>query len=392
LWVRHPLTVLSVVGATAVASALTFDPQAWAIASVSLAAIVVGMLWPRVAIGSVSGEIAPGSRYGVEGEPLPFRLEIRNRAPWSLFGLAFDVSALGCDASSPAELVGLEAIGAASEQRFEIDSIPQRRGLVPRRPTELAIGFPFGLEIRRKEVHTLDYALVHPRTWPIVGLPNQRLVAAAPDGPESKQAGETGTTLGLRPYRRGDSPRDVHWPQTARCRKLIVRERAGGEVSRTTIVVDVTRLAVYGNDPDATLDWVVRGAASLAGRLEADGVFASVIVPGLRGMQTLHGDAALDALAEVGFDERAPSALLAAAAPRINHSNPGWLVTTPAGFNRLTTGQRAASGWSFLLIDTGEHETNAVASAAGPTLLAAIPPRLPSESQPGDAFHVRRLA
>jgi uncharacterized protein (DUF58 family) len=391
-WVRHPLTVLSIVGATAVATALTFDPQAWAIASVSAAAIVVGMLWPRVSIASVSGELAPGSRYGIEGQPLPFRLQLRNRAPWSLFGLAFDVSSLSGDVSSPAELVGLEAIGAASEQRFEIQSLPRRRGLLPRRSPELATGFPFGLELRRTAVHAVDLAMIRPKTWPLVGFSTPRPLAAAQDGPESRQAGETGTTLGLRPYRRGDSPRDVHWQQTARCRELIVRERSGSETSRTKIVVDVTRLAVSGNDPDATLDWVVRGAASLADRLEADGVSAAIIVPGLRGMQTLRGDAALDALAEVGFDERAPSALFATAAPLINRSNPGWLVTTPTGFNRLTTAQRAASGWSFLLIDTGEHETNAMASAAGPTLLAAIPPRLPSESQPGDAFHVRRLA
>jgi uncharacterized protein (DUF58 family) len=48
-----------------------------------------------------------------------------------------------------------------------------------------------------------------------------------------------GEYAGLRPYRRGDSIRSIHWQQSARHERLIVRERAASQQSICVVCLDV---------------------------------------------------------------------------------------------------------------------------------------------------------
>lgn len=393
-WMRHPLTVLVLVGLTAAAVALTFDPQAWPPAIVCGATVVVGLVWPRLTLAAVTAETSGAERRGTEGEPLQFHLRVANRAPWNVYGLSFDVAALQApyDCGTP-EFVGLDAVGAAAEEQFLVTAVPRRRGYLPRRPVQLATGFPFGLEIRRKPAQTRELTLVRPRTWPLVGLPTQQLRTNADDGPESRRPGDCGTTLGLRLFRRGDSPRDVHWPQSARCGELIVRERAGCESARVEILVDVTRTAASGVDADEILDWIVRGTASLARHLDEAGTACSLVLPRLGGFRSLCGDHALDALAEVELDERATDTYFAAASRSVANSSPAWFVTTRAGYARLSRSQRESHGYRFFLVEVAREASVGLdaVSTAGCVYLADIPIRPPHEYHEGDAFHVRNL-
>jgi uncharacterized protein (DUF58 family) len=392
-WMRHPLTVLVLVGLTAAAVALTFDPQAWPPAIVCGVAVVVGLVWPRLTLAAVTAETSGAERRGTEGEPLGFHLRVANRAPWNVHGLSFDVAALEAPDRGTPELVGLDAVGASAEEQFLVTAVPRRRGYMPRRPVQLATGFPFGLEIRRKSASTSEPTLVRPRTWPLVGLPTQQLRTNADDGPESRRPGDCGTTLGLRLFRRGDSPRDVHWPQSARCGELIVRERAGCESARVAILVDVTRIAASGIDAEEALDWIVRGTASLARHLDEAGTACSLVLPSRGGFRSLCGDPALDALAEVELDERASDTYFAAASRSVANSSSAWFVTTRAGYARLTRSQRETRGYRFFLVEV-TRETSRIDDelpTAGLVYLADIPIRAPHEYRPGDAFHVRNL-
>ncbi len=75
-------------------------------------------------------------------------------------------------------------------------------------------------------------------------------------------AGNWGDPLGVRPYRRGDPLRRIHWGQTAKHRQLIVCEVQSHALPHVQILLD-TDLAVHSG-PDGSLEWSIRIAASFA--------------------------------------------------------------------------------------------------------------------------------
>jgi uncharacterized protein (DUF58 family) len=69
--------------------------------------------------------------------------------------------------------------------------------------------------------------------------------------------------MGVRPYRRGDSPRRIHWAASARHDRLIVCEVQSASRPAVLLVLD-TDIHVHTSGPDGTREWAVRIAASLA--------------------------------------------------------------------------------------------------------------------------------
>jgi uncharacterized protein (DUF58 family) len=121
------------------------------------------------------------------------------------------------------------------------------------------------------------------------------------------KVGSTGDVLGVRPYRRGDSPRRVHWAQSAKHDRLIVCELQSYSRPVVLLVLDADP-SVHTHGEEGSREWAVRVTASLAkGWLEAGAqvglaVAGSYFPPnaGSEHMKTL-----LDALARLG-DTAAP--------------------------------------------------------------------------------------
>ncbi len=92
----------------------------------------------------------------------------------------------------------------------------------------------------------------------------------ASDGSVTRgRVGSTGDILGVRPYRRGDSPRRIHWAQTARHDRLIVCELQTNVRPVVLLVLDADP-ANHSLGPNGSREWAIRIAASLArGWLEA---------------------------------------------------------------------------------------------------------------------------
>jgi uncharacterized protein (DUF58 family) len=101
-----------------------------------------------------------------------------------------------------------------------------RRGVYLLERITLATRFPFGLFLKERDVRQPAELVVWPRTDRTV-RPVRHAGGRAPRGEPVKalQAGmERGSFRGLRPYRSGDDPRDVHWRSTARAGEPIIRE------------------------------------------------------------------------------------------------------------------------------------------------------------------------
>jgi uncharacterized protein (DUF58 family) len=106
-----------------------------------------------------------------------------------------------------------------------------RRGVYRLEWITLATRFPFGLFLKERDIRQPAELVVWPRTDRPV-RPIRRAGGRAPRAEPTRAlpaAGERGSFRGLRPYRPGDEPRDVHWRSTARAGEPIIREfdRAG---------------------------------------------------------------------------------------------------------------------------------------------------------------------
>ena len=101
------------------------------------------------------------------------------------------------------------------------------RGEYPLDEIVLSTTFPYGLFRKERDIVLPGTVLVRPRTTrPVRALrPAGRAGVRARTPLAAAAAGaERGEFRGLRPYRSGDDPRDVHWRSTARTGEPIVRE------------------------------------------------------------------------------------------------------------------------------------------------------------------------
>ncbi len=161
------------------------------------------------------------------------------------------------------------------------------RGRHPVGPLVVDSSYPFGILHAVRELALPGEVVVLPevgrvdremfRRWLIRG--------GSSDGharrPNRRPATGSGDVRGLRPYRPGDSPRDVHWRTSARRGQLLVREYDRSEPLALVIVVD-PYLAGFTGDAAWRLEWALSLATTLGvAWAEADeATDLTLIVPG----------------------------------------------------------------------------------------------------------------
>lgn len=96
----------------------------------------------------------------------------------------------------------------------------------------------------------------------------------------SAAAGEGSAFRGLRPYRRGDPLKDVHWRTSARTGRLMVCEYERRLTARYYVYLDLDASRADGPRPGANLEDAVRLAATLGRQLQAENVLAQILVVG----------------------------------------------------------------------------------------------------------------
>jgi len=177
---------------------------------------------------------------GPAGEPLPVRLHLRDAAPapwWTPLKLGRHAIALQWhrDDSDPV----YTDLAAGGLQEVELTWTPPTRGEHPLPDVTVSTRFPLGLFRAWALWRPVATALVWPRPeqnpppWPEASNPSSeaaqqtRKTAAPPEELEPE---------GVRPWRRGDRPREVHWKLSARLLAhdgpLLVREQAPSTADR----------------------------------------------------------------------------------------------------------------------------------------------------------------
>jgi uncharacterized protein (DUF58 family) len=321
---RRKLLVLAALTAVAYLAAIN-RAQAfmWAIAALLSATLITGFAWPRWLVKQLSVTRSGPSR-AEEGETIEFQVTVENRGwlPRFMVELVDHLPFIGFNDAKGAngeKVLGMLAyLPGRKRQQFKVPVQCEKRGYYRLGPVGLASSFPLGLtEAKLTRNEGLQTLTIYPDVFAILSLPLRGAPSQIHRGgyllPEGAGAAEFS---GLREYRRGDNPRHVHWPTTARLNELMVREYEPLASACLYITLDQAAEANVGTGRESTFEYAVRIAASIARsactqstrtRIAGDGQAA---LRGLAGSGDAHFQGILDELAVVACDGNIPYAHL----------------------------------------------------------------------------------
>lgn len=232
----------------------------------------------------------------------------------------------------------VESASSQSERTWSATGTCQRRGVFRLGPWDLQMGDPLGFFTVTHHYPETMTIMVYPRAshLPNLQLPRGR----APGHAQSSERAQEDTIMvgGVRQYAPGDSLRRVHWRATAHYDHMMVREFDREPTGDVWLVLDMDAAVQAGEGAEATQEYGVIMAASLAAQftgkgenravgLVMSGAKPALLSPGLSQVQLWR---ILEALAEAEPAEGRPLAtLLAQAGPSLG-SGRTVVVITPS--------------------------------------------------------------
>jgi uncharacterized protein (DUF58 family) len=340
----NPLGILILAALAALLCGAFLHTQGFILFGSVVAVIALGVSWPPLSLRGLRGSISFEKARAVEGERVEACLTLRNRLPWAAYGLAVrdGLSDRGTDAEEGQPSVGIAWTPRRRTVLCRWEFVPQRRGVYPLSTPLLTTGFPFGLWENKRVLSVKAPLVVWPRTWPVGPVPMVSGDQQVEGNVSRSKVGSNGDVLGVRPYRRGDSPRRIHWGQSARHDRLIVCELQANARPVVQLVLDVDLAVHAGQGPDNSREWAIRIVASLAKGWLAAGVEVGAVWNG----QVIHAatgskqsNALLDALAKLPDATGTPlRETMSSLACRSFTDGLQVIVTTDVGVSRATDG------------------------------------------------------
>ena len=294
------MTLVVAIGATN-----TGNNGLYLLVSVFLGALVVsGIVSRRNVEGLEVGLDGPAEVFA--GEPSRFTLRLRNLGRLPRRAVLVKIGGAVAPILFPLVVAG-------SEETRGVDLVFSRRGR--RRAESLLVysGFPIGLFRKGRMREVADERIVYPalRLGP---SPRPDPREAERGDPRSRRVGRGAEIRNLRDAVFGDDPRDVHWPQTARQGKFIIKERAAEEGRDSLVRLDLKRPEVAGPEWERAFETAVSETAGLALQLLARGSRVGLLLGGQLlppGSGPAHRRALLTALALVQpSNDPAPAAVV----------------------------------------------------------------------------------
>lgn len=243
----------------------------WGIAAILLGTLVTSFVWPRWLVQRLEvGRTGPSR--ATEGETITLSVVVRNLGWFPRYmieltdHLPFVGAASGLPGSNPVLLGQIAYVPIQGSRNFNVTIPCEKRGLYQLGPVGLASSFPLGMaEARLQKNGDKQTLIIYPSVFPIMTLNLRGTPSLAHRGgfllPEGAGTAEF---RGLREYRPGDNPRHVHWATSARLNKLIIKEFEPLAAASLLMVLDLATLSNVGQGKHATLEYMVKIAASIA--------------------------------------------------------------------------------------------------------------------------------
>jgi len=255
-----PLGVLVATLFVAIVCGLFLHPRIFTLSGGIAFVLAAGICWPWIVVRGNRTRIFFEQPRAMEGEAVAILARTTNHLPIPSWGLALREGNEKRDRSLSVRFGGIPSrIQAESRWVFR----PTIRGVYPRSPLYLSTGFPFGIWEPRRLASCDSPLLVWPQTFPVGPVPVMDGEDVIDGNVTRNKVGTMGDVVGLRPYRRGDSPRRVHWAQSARHDRLIVCELHSNSRPVVLLVLDADP-TIHTLGPNGSREWSIRILASLA--------------------------------------------------------------------------------------------------------------------------------
>jgi uncharacterized protein (DUF58 family) len=267
-WLKKPIGWVVCGAAFSALVGLLIGPQGFVLMAAFLTLLTLGVVWPWLSMRGLNCRLRLTEPRSREGETLNIELEIRNRWPIPIFGMMLEGQFLQ-DIENEHDIVAvaMKRVPSWSVSRFQWRLQPVRRGILPADIPRIAIGFPFGLYQSSKPVQIVGRTMVWPQCIDLRGIPQSPGQGFNVEGNFSNRSGEYGEVIGIRRYRHGDSLKNIHWNQTAKSDRLVVRERQSLAQNPFRIIVDLTPSHHRGTGSQSSHEWAIRIAASACQQL-----------------------------------------------------------------------------------------------------------------------------
>lgn len=187
-------------------------------------------------------------------------------------------------------VVGRLPAGSTGECAYEVNC--WRRGVWRVGPLELRRESPLSIFKNRSQRLESSLIRVHPHLYPApswslaLGGPRERVGLGTVD-----KAGWSSEFYGVREYQPGDPRRLIHWPSTARCMTLMVKELEMAADYDITAVIDLNRLVVSGTGKHTTFEYMIKIMGALCRELlrKCPNLSLAAVGSGLRVLQCTRG-------------------------------------------------------------------------------------------------------
>jgi uncharacterized protein (DUF58 family) len=264
-WLKRPIGWVVLAFLASLLLGIYVSHQAYMAAGIIAAVGVIGAAWPWISMIGIRGELSWNPSRCEEGDTIDTTLTIANRWPWPAWGLVVQADdAISEQIDAPEQPISLSKVPAWTRSRFRWLCQPKARGVYPKRQVRLTTAFPFGIWSCSRMLHVSEPLIVWPRSVRLTDVPENSGTQHLGIGGVSQRVGDDGDWMGVRPYREGDSLRQVHWAQTARRDMLVVFERQTRSRQTASIAMDTLAAA---NCSSAESDWMLRILVSLANHL-----------------------------------------------------------------------------------------------------------------------------
>lgn len=247
---------------------LVSPDKAWSWLLVGLGLLIlIAYVWARMLYEQVAAERRTLGAWVIAGDLLreQFTLTNRGKLPvlWARIRDQSQVPGYRVDR--------VETVGGEEERSWTTTGVCQRRGVFQLGPWDVEMADPLGFFTVTHHYPDSATILVYPRAsrLPDLDLPRGRASGRASSSQRANE--ETILVGGLRAYHPGDPLRRIHWKATARHDNLMVHDFDREPSGDVWLIVDMDSRVQAGRDAEATQEYAVILAASLAARFLRQG-------------------------------------------------------------------------------------------------------------------------
>lgn len=183
--------------------------------------LLLSYVWARSAVRNVSLRRLTRSRRSQVGQYLEEQFEIINRGRLPKLWLEVEdfSTLLWHDASRV-----INSLGRGRTYRWQAKTLCTQRGRYRLGPILLHSGDPLGIFAVHQQIPTTSFLVVYPLTLELTSFEPSISDLAGGEARHRRTYQMTTNAAGVRDYAPGDSLNRIHWPTTARARRLMTKE------------------------------------------------------------------------------------------------------------------------------------------------------------------------